>query len=74
MQFVKSGDVISTCLTTNAGAPQGTRAGGNDFKLLINDLNLDITCIKYVDDVAMASVSLDPLDQLMQLSFNRLIQ
>ena len=66
MQFVKSGDVISTCLTTNAGAPQGTRAGGND-------LNLDVTCIKYVDDVALASVSLGPLDRLMQLSFNSLI-
>jgi hypothetical protein len=30
----------STCLTLRAGTPQGTRSGPNDFKLLINDLEI----------------------------------
>ena len=72
-QFVKAGDVLSTCLVTNAGAPQGTRAGGNDFKLMINDLSLDAQCIKYVDDVSLATVSSDPYDQCMQESFDNLV-
>ncbi len=72
-QFVKAGEVISTCLVTDAGAPQGTRAGGNDFKLMINDLSIDEHCIKYVDDVSLATVSPDPYDQCMQKSFDNLV-
>ena len=37
-QFVKVGSSCSTTLSTHAGAPQGTRAGPNVFKVLINDL------------------------------------
>ncbi len=73
-QFVKSGDVTSSCRVTNAGAPQGTHAGGNDFKLLINYLNCYAYCIKYVDDVSMANVSSDPFDQSMQLAVNGLLE
>jgi len=58
----------------NAGAPQGTHAGGNDFKLIINDLNCDAYCIKYVDDVSMATVFTDPFDQSMQLAVSGLLE
>ena len=47
-QFV--GDNVSDALLTHAGTPQGTLAGPNDFKLMINDLHFDISYIKYVDD------------------------
>ena len=35
MQFVKIDDSMSDVCIINAGAPQGTRAGPNDFKVLI---------------------------------------
>jgi hypothetical protein len=73
-QFVKVRDVLSDCLVTNAGAPQGTRAGSDDFKLLINDLRCNEHSVKYVDDVSMASVSDDPLNDVMQTSINELEQ
>ena len=50
-QFVKIGDCFSSVCNINAGAPQGTRAGPNCFKMLIKDLAFKIPCIKYVDDV-----------------------
>ena len=50
----------------NAGTPQGTRAGPNNFKLLINDLHFDLPYIKYVDDVTVASISADPHDRSLQ--------
>jgi hypothetical protein len=71
-QFVKCGNVYSSVLATNCGAPHGTRAGGNAFKLLINDLNCDANTIKYVDDVSLATVSTDPYSQQMQLAVNSL--
>ena len=51
MQFVKIDDSMSDVCIINAGAPQGTRAGPNDFKVLINDLRFDLPYIKYVDDL-----------------------
>ena len=71
-QFVKCGNACSSVLVTNCGAPQGTRAGGNAFKLLINDLNCDANTIKYVDDVSLATVSSDPCSQQMQVAVNSL--
>ena len=71
-QFVKCGNACSSVLVTNCGAPQGTRAGGNAFKLLINDLNCDANPIKYVDDVSLATVSSDPCSQQMQVAVNSL--
>ena len=59
-QFVKVGDSVSEIKWSHAGAPQGTRAGPNVFKLLINDLCFELPTIKYVDDVSVASVSSDP--------------
>ncbi len=44
------------------------RAGGNDFKLLIDDLCCGTCCIKYVDDVTIVNVSSDPLSNQMQLA------
>ena len=73
-QFVKAGDITSSVMTINAGAPQGTRAGGNNFKLLINDLNCSTHCIKYVDDVTIATVSSDPFDGRMQSAFEDLTE
>ena len=57
VQFVKAGDCISDCLDIHAGAPQGTRAGPNCFKLLIKDLSFSLPFVKYVDDVSVLSVS-----------------
>ena len=61
-QFVKIGVNKSEIQYVSAGAPQGTRAGPNAFKLMINDLVFKIPFIKYVDDVTVAAVSHDPLD------------
>mgnify|MGYP003530064517 FL=1 len=66
-QFVKIGDRISKCVAVNAGAPQGTRAGPNCFKLLISDLTFSIPYVKYVDDVSLLSISHDfSYDDLQQ--------
>ncbi len=65
-QFVKVGSSCSTTLSTHAGAPQGTRAGPNVFKVLINDLKFSLAAIKYVDDVTVVSVSSDPSNSDLQ--------
>ena len=65
-QFVKIGESVSAILKTNAGTPQGTISGPDDFKLLINNLKFDIQYIKYVDDTAAISVSADPDDLSLQ--------
>jgi len=51
---------------SNAGTPQGTIAGPNDFKLLINDLQFDINYAKYIDDITISSISTDPTDCSLQ--------
>ena len=58
--FVSIGNKTSTIFKSNAGTPQETIAGPNDFKLLINDLLVDINNAKYVDDITMSSISTDP--------------
>ncbi len=72
-QFVRVGHCVSSVLSTNAGAPQGTRAGPNDFKLVVNDLKFNIPYIKYVDDVTVASVSTDITDNGLQLASEQFI-
>jgi hypothetical protein len=72
-QYVSIGDLASNTLISHAGTPQGTTAGPNDFKLLINDLNFNLTYIKYVDDVSCLSVSVDPLDNSLQAAADHLI-
>ena len=67
-QFVSIGNKTSTILKSNAGTPQGTIAGPNDFKLLINDLLFDINNAKYVDDITMSSISTDPNDKFITVS------
>jgi len=71
-QFVRLNGKHSTTKSFNAGAPQGTGSGPNDFKLLINDLRLDINYAKYVDDVTMSSVSLNAEDDSLQLAADRM--
>ena len=73
-QFVKIGCSVSDVSVTNAGAPQGTRAGPNDFKVLINDLCFDYPYIKYVDDVTVAAVSTDAQINNLQLVANELVE
>jgi len=72
-QFVKVDNYTSSSCLVNAGAPQGTRAGPNCFKLLIKDLTFSIPCIKYVDDVTVLSVSNEPCDSSLQLALNNLL-
>ena len=69
-QFVKIGDTVSSVMHIDAGAPQGTRAGPDVFKVLINDLNLSLPYVKYVDDVSAMSVSTDPNDDSLQQAVN----
>ena len=52
-QFVKIGHNCSKVMYVNAGAPQGTRAGPNDFNLMINYLHFELPYVKYVDDVSL---------------------
>ena len=40
----------------NVSAPQGTRAEPNGFKLRINDLRFEHPCVKYVDDLLIATI------------------
>ena len=68
--FVKLGTKISSVLDIDAGAPQGTRAGPNVFKLLINDLRFSLPYIKYVDDVSVVASSADPLDTSLHRAVN----
>jgi hypothetical protein len=72
-QFVKINDRVSDCVVMNAGAPQGTRAGPNCFKLLIKDLTFRIPFIKYVDDVSVVSVSDDIHDDSLEQSVVHLL-
>ena len=59
-QFTKVAGAISSAQRSNAGTPQGTLSGPNDFKLLINDLKFDLPYVKYVDDTTTFSISIDP--------------
>jgi len=55
-QFVRLNSQQSTIQSFNAGTPQGTIAGPNDFQMLINDLRFGIHYAKFVDDITMSSV------------------
>ena len=72
-QFVKLGNCSSASMKLGAGCPQGTLSGPNNFKLLINDLCFANSCIKYVDDVSLISVSVEPDNNLLQLALNDLL-
>jgi hypothetical protein len=65
-QYVKVGNATSVCSYSHAGAPQGTRCGPDDFKLLINDLRFELPNVKYVDVTTVVSVSDDPTDSSLQ--------
>jgi hypothetical protein len=73
-QYVQVGGNCSSILTTHAGTPQGTLAGPNNFKLLINDLTFDQEYIKYVDDTTVLSVSTNPQDSSLQVSADHLVE
>ena len=73
LQYVRIGSQVSDIRELNAGVPQGTVAGPNDFKVLINDLHFDLPYIKYVDDTTVASVSPDPMNSALQDAANYLV-
>ena len=73
-QFVKIRNLMSDVSLIEAGAPQGTKAGPNVFKLLINDLVFKSEFVKYVDDVSVATVSSQPDDDVMHNEIENLIQ
>ena len=68
--FTKLGNIHSESQVINAGTPQGTISGPNDYKLLINDLNLSSPYIKYVDDTTAYSNSNKPDDPAIQQTAN----
>jgi hypothetical protein len=71
-QFVHLMNNNSNSRVLQAGTPQGTCSGPNDFKLIINDLSFDIDYVKYVDDVTTASVSVDPYDSALKTASDHL--
>jgi len=71
-QYVKVGNCVSDVASSHAGAPQGTRAGPNVFKVLINDLKCKAPTLKYVDDVSMVSVASEFDDPGFQVAANEL--
>jgi hypothetical protein len=73
-QYVQVGGNCSSTLTTHPGTPQGTLAGPNNFKLLINDLTIDQEYIKYVDDPTVSSVSTNPQDSSLQTAADHLVE
>jgi hypothetical protein len=73
LQYVRIGSHVSDVRELNAGAPQGTIAGPNDFKVLINDLHFELPYIKYVDDTTVASVSRDPVNPALQDAADHLV-
>jgi hypothetical protein len=72
-QIVKIGNVFSHPVITNAGVPQGTISGPNDFKLLINDLTFASTYVKYVDDTTVLSISCNADDCNLQACADHLV-
>jgi gmma-aminobutyric acid receptor subunit gamma/cGMP-dependent protein kinase 2 len=66
LQYVSVGDGLSSCAFSNAGTPQGTLSGPNNFKLLINDLCFQLQYAKYVDDTTVFSVSQQATDSALQ--------
>ena len=73
-QFVRIGSTISSVIGISSGCPQGTVSGPNNFRLLINDLTFGQSYIKFVDDVSVLSVSVDPNDQTLQDALSSLIK
>ena len=65
-QRVKVGNSMSDWGTLNGGVPQGTKLGPVLFLCMINDLQLDIPTIKYVDDTSATKCSNDRSDNSMQ--------
>ena len=73
-QYICINNRTSNLLTVNAGTPQGTLAGPNDFKLLTNDLDCDdADYVKYVDDLTAISESEDPYDNTLQTTSNGIL-
>lgn len=72
-QFIKIGDQISNVLPLCAGGPQGTRVGPNSFKVIINDLQFDETYVKYVDDVTVAAITKNPMDDGLQVTLQKIV-
>ena len=66
-------DCVSSILNINAGATQGTLAGPDNFRVMINDLTFSLPYVKYVDDVSACSVSHDVLDNSLQEAVDDLL-
>lgn len=71
-QLVQIGNRQSTIKSSTAGVPQGTIAGPNNFRLLIDDLKFTGLHAKYVDDITVSSVSKDATDKSLQESAKHL--
>ena len=69
-QHVNIDQQSSSVLFSHAGTPQGTLAGPDNFKLLINDLRPNVPYIKYVDDLSCLSCSDDPHNDSLQCAAN----
>jgi hypothetical protein len=73
LQYVRIDGHVSDVRELNAGAPQGTIAGSNEFNISINDLHFELPNIKYVDDTTVAPVSRDPDNPALQDATDHLV-
>ncbi len=59
-QRIKVGQVTSKWITLNGGVPQGTKLGSLLFITQINDLEVDIPIVKYVDISTASEIIMQP--------------
>ncbi len=60
IQRIMVGQVTSKWVTLNGGVPQGTKLGSLLFITKINDHEIDITIVKYVDDSTASEILKQP--------------
>jgi hypothetical protein len=72
--FVQLGSLVSDTVMVNAGTPQGTVSGPNNFKMLIKDIKFSTGYMKYADDTTVYTFSGDVGDMSLQVAADDLVK